>query len=63
MTGALVEVGKGRLTTQEFASMLDGPPASAGPVAPPQGLCLVRVSYPIDPFSTGEDKEGLDSEG
>jgi tRNA pseudouridine38-40 synthase len=62
MTGALVEVGRGKLTRQEFAALLDGPPASAVPVAPPQGLFLMRVGYEIDPFCAGEDEEGLDSE-
>jgi tRNA pseudouridine38-40 synthase len=62
MTGALVDVGRGKLTGQQFAALLDGPPASAGLSAPPRGLCLMRVSYEIDPFCAGEDEEGLDSE-
>jgi tRNA pseudouridine38-40 synthase len=45
MVGALVEVGRGKLTSQEYESLLDGPPASAGPSAPAQGLCLERVDY------------------
>ena len=45
--GALVQVGRGRLRRSEFRRLLRGrEPASAGPVAPPHGLCLLRVSYP-----------------
>ena len=45
MAGALVEVGRGRLTPEGYAALLDGPPASAGPAAPPQGLYLIAVEY------------------
>ena len=45
MVGALERVGSGRLTPVQFAEMVDGPPASAGPVAPPQGLTLIAVHY------------------
>lgn len=46
MTFALVEVGRGRLSPSDVASIV----ASADPgqlrgIAPPQGLCLVRVIY------------------
>ncbi|MDA0302507.1 MAG: tRNA pseudouridine synthase A [Chloroflexi bacterium] len=44
--GALRRVGSGRLDPHEFAAMVDGAPASAGPAAPPQGLTLVAVRYP-----------------
>ena len=44
--GALVEVGLGRQTPEELKALLrDARPASAGPAAPPQGLCLMRVTY------------------
>ena len=43
--GAIERVGSGRLTPREFAALADGPPASAGPAAPPQGLTLVAVRY------------------
>jgi tRNA pseudouridine38-40 synthase len=46
MVGALERVGRGRLTPAEYAALVDGPPASAGPTAPPQGLTLVAVRYP-----------------
>jgi tRNA pseudouridine38-40 synthase len=45
MVGALVEVGRGRLTPEGYAGLLAGPPASAGPSAPPHGLYLMRVEY------------------
>ncbi|MCK9487621.1 MAG: tRNA pseudouridine synthase A [Dehalococcoidia bacterium] len=44
--GALGRVGAGRLSPQEFAALVEGPPGSAGPAAPPQGLTLVAVRYP-----------------
>jgi tRNA pseudouridine38-40 synthase len=45
MTGALVEVGRGKLTGEAFSALLDGPAASAGPAAPARGLYLMRVEY------------------
>jgi len=44
--GALAEVGSGRLTSDQFADLIDGPPGSAGPTAPPQGLTMLHVHYP-----------------
>lgn len=45
--GTLVQVGKGRLSPAGFRELLrTAEPASAGPLAPPQGLCLLRVDYP-----------------
>lgn len=44
--GALVEVGRGRLSAAGFRKLLrQAEPASAGPVAPAHGLYLVRVCY------------------
>lgn len=51
--GALVEVGRGRMTVEEFAALLSGPPSSAGPVAPAHGLCLMRVDYKAPLFEEG----------
>jgi tRNA pseudouridine38-40 synthase len=46
-TGALVQVGTGRLRGAAFRDLFRrAEPASAGPVAPAHGLCLLRVSYP-----------------
>jgi tRNA pseudouridine38-40 synthase len=45
--GALVQVGRGKLSIREFHSLLRrAEPATAGPVAPASGLYLVRVVYP-----------------
>ena len=44
--GALVQVGDGALTPDQFADLIDGPPSSVGPTAPPQGLTLLQVHYP-----------------
>jgi tRNA pseudouridine38-40 synthase len=45
--GALVEVGRERLSQAAFQELLrDAVPASAGPLAPAHGLCLVQVCYP-----------------
>lgn len=43
--GALGRVGAGKLSPQGFADLVEGPPGSAGPAAPPQGLTLVTVRY------------------
>ena len=54
--GALVQVGAGKLRVAGFRDLLrPAEPASAGPSAPPHGLCLVRVAYP------GLDLEGPDT--
>jgi tRNA pseudouridine38-40 synthase len=50
MAGALVEVGKGKLSVEAYAGLLEGEPASARPAAAAQGLYLVRVEYDEDPF-------------
>ncbi len=46
MVGALVDVGAGKLTTEDIKKQISR--AEGAPVArslPPQGLCLVRVKY------------------
>lgn len=46
IVGTLVDVGLGRKRAGEMAGILRGRDRSlAGPVAPPQGLCLWRVTY------------------
>jgi tRNA pseudouridine38-40 synthase len=56
--GALVEVGRGRLTPERFAGWLADPePNAAGPAAPPQGLCLMAVRYDAPVFGPGWDDE------
>ena len=51
LTGSLLRVGRGRLEPQAIAAALRGVrPDAAGPTAPPQGLCLEKVTYSEDPF-------------
>ncbi|MEX2446967.1 MAG: tRNA pseudouridine(38-40) synthase TruA, partial [Dehalococcoidia bacterium] len=52
--GALERVGSGRLDAAAFAAMVEGPPASAGPAAPPQGLTLIAVRYPPGTVDWGQ---------
>ncbi len=49
--GALVQVGLGRQSAEQFLALArEAVPGTMGPAAPAQGLCLMRVSYPgIDP--------------
>jgi len=45
--GALIRVGLGKMTADEFRSILEArAPGLAAPTAPAHGLCLMRVSYP-----------------
>jgi tRNA pseudouridine38-40 synthase len=46
LTGALVQVGRGAHTPEEFVRLLRrAEPGSVGPTAPAHGLCLQRVEY------------------
>jgi len=45
--GTLIRVGLGKMTVDEFRSILEArKPGLAGPTAPAHGLCLIGVSYP-----------------
>jgi len=45
--GALIRVGLGKMSVDEFHSLVEVKKlATAGPTAPAQGLCLTRVNYP-----------------
>ena len=45
--GALVQVGLGKMSSAEFADLLETrQPGLAGPTLPACGLCLERVTYP-----------------
>lgn len=57
--GALRDVGLGRLSPQAFARLVDAPPASVGPAAPPQGLTLVAVHYAPGTVDWNDDDEDL----
>lgn len=46
IVGTLVEVGIGRMASERITEILDARDrTAAGPIAPPQGLCLMRVDY------------------
>jgi tRNA pseudouridine38-40 synthase len=46
IVGTLMEVGRGRLTKQDVTRILEARDRTlAGPTAPAQGLCLVKVEY------------------
>ena len=46
ITGALVSVGRGAISAEEFAATLArAVPGSMGPSAPAHGLCLMNVYY------------------
>ncbi len=52
IVGTLERVGIGALTAQNVADALAARDRTAcGPVAPPEGLYLVGVGYPTDPFA------------
>jgi len=48
--GSLLKVGQGKMTVDEFNDMVEAKtPGLAGPTAPADGLCLMKVNYPV-PF-------------
>jgi len=48
--GALIKVGLGKITVNDFIEMMEErKPGLAGPTAPARGLYLMRVNYPV-PF-------------
>ena len=52
IVGTLERVGMGALTPQDVGTALAARDRNAcGPVAPPEGLYLVGVGYPFDPFA------------
>ena len=52
MVGTLKLVGEGRWPVERVAAALAARDrAAAGPTAPPEGLALIGVRYPEDPFS------------
>ena len=55
MAGALVDVGRGRLTLEEYIMMVEGVHGQqVAHTLPPQGLCLMEVTYPNFPPVDGE---------
>ena len=60
--GTLKLVGEGRWSPDRVQSALQARDrAAAGPTAPPEGLTLIRVGYPDNPFS-GQDDSATASE-
>ena len=58
--GALVEVGMGKMSVEEFQGLLERKePGSAGPTLPAKGLCLVKVTYPDSIFEDHDTNEDL----
>lgn len=52
LVGTLKLVGEGRWTPERVTAALEARDRSAaGPTAPPDGLTLTGVAYPVDPFS------------
>jgi tRNA pseudouridine38-40 synthase len=50
IVGSLIKVGQGKMTVEEFENIVKtAKPGLGGPAAPSNGLCLVRVNYPV-PF-------------
>jgi len=46
IVGTLIEVGRGKLEPNDMARILEAHDrALAGPTAPAQGLCLMKVEY------------------
>lgn len=58
LVGTLKLVGEGRWTPDRVTAVLEARDrAAAGPTAPPDGLTLTGVAYPLDPFSpAGPDR-------
>jgi tRNA pseudouridine38-40 synthase len=45
--GALIRVGLGKMSVDEFRSIIEAKkPGLAGPTAPAYGLCLMQINYP-----------------
>ena len=58
MAGALVEVGRGRLSLAEFEGMLrEARPGAASFAAPARGLCLMKVRYEDGLFDDETDED------
>jgi tRNA pseudouridine38-40 synthase len=58
--GALIRVGLGRMSAAEFGELMQSrQPSLAAPVAPPNGLCLMKVVYPENKLSEGQLNEDI----
>jgi tRNA pseudouridine38-40 synthase len=60
IVGALVEVGRGKITVAEIRRLVnEAPPGEASRTAPARGLCLMKVRYESGLFDGNEDDENL----
>ena len=60
LAGTLRLVGEGRWPAERVAAVLRARDRSAaGPTAPAEGLCLMQVRYPIDPFLPGNQTASI----
>ena len=58
IVGALVEVGSGKRSGEEFEVLVrDAPPGAAKLVAPARGLCLMKVRYENGLFDDDTDED------
>jgi len=58
LVGALVDVGRGRLSIKAFEALLsEARPGTASFAAPPHGLCLMRVRYDHGLFDEETDED------
>jgi tRNA pseudouridine38-40 synthase len=58
IVGALVEVGSGKRSREEFEALLrEAPPGAAKLVAPARGLCLMKVRYENGLFDDETDED------
>ena len=66
MVGAMVDVGRGSLSLEAFAAMVQQPDGiMVRTIAPPHGLTLVEVAYAADPAirrSLHDESDDLDSD-
>jgi tRNA pseudouridine38-40 synthase len=52
IVGTLIEIGKGKMTLEEFKQIIESENRSnAGPSAPAHGLFLTQVAYPKTIFN------------
>jgi tRNA pseudouridine38-40 synthase len=59
MVGTLKLVGDGSWPIERVTAALTAHDrAAAGPTAPPDGLCLIGVHYPVDPFANPDQTAG-----
>ena len=59
LMGALVEVGRHKMTTEEFAALVHRKtPTAVALTAPPSGLFLARIAYPPRPSSFATKENG-----